>query len=180
MAGVKTPRGAASEDAKALAGAVCSIARTQRRRFFWAAWWTEPPAERPFRKPDASNGGAPTWEDALREAEHAAGRALSPIDSRWARAWMRALRGEPPIVDPPAGARSPEPARLTRASVWAILNLEPGASTDEIKRAYRRRALETHPDRGGDAEIFRAVQSAYERAMNKRQKEQKRPKARSK
>lgn len=176
MAGAKRERGPSPEDASALAGAVCSIARTQRKRFFWAAWWTEPPCERPFRKPDASNGGAATWEEALREAERTAGRTLSPIDSRWARAWMRALRGETPVVDPPAAPRKTEPAQAGRASVWAILDLEPGASTDDIKRAYRRRALETHPDRGGDAEVFRAVQSAYERAMTKRQKEEKRPK----
>src|SRR4029079_1450360 len=43
-----------------LASAVCSITLTQRRRFFWAAWWTAAPCEAPFRKPDASNGGATT------------------------------------------------------------------------------------------------------------------------
>lgn len=163
----------------ALAGAVCSIARTQRRRFFWAAWWTEPPCERPFRKPDASNGGAATWHDALAEAERVAGRSLTAIDSRWARAWLRALRGETPTVDQKAEPVKPNPggsAGPTRASVWAILGLPPEATVDEIKRAYRRRALETHPDRGGDAEVFRAVQSAYERALIKRQKGDKRPK----
>jgi hypothetical protein len=92
---------------------------------------------------------------------------------------MRDLRGQQPVVDPPratapqAAASSPSPKR---ASAWAILEIEPGASVAAIKRAYRRRALETHPDRGGDPEIFRAVQRAYERAVDKQQKQDKRPK----
>jgi hypothetical protein len=164
----------------ALATAVCSIATTQRRRFFWAAWWTEPPCERPFRKPDASNGGAPTWEAALAEAEHAAGRTLTPVDARWARAWMRVLRGQPPISPSEAARRAAkpkinEPEDTKRLSIWALLGLEPDAGVDEIKKAYRRRALETHPDRGGDADVFRAVQVAYERALAKRHKADKRP-----
>ncbi len=57
--------------------------------------------------------------------------------------------------------------RSDKASMWTILGLEPGAPEDAIRRAYRRRALETHPDRGGDADVFRAVQGAYERALKK-------------
>src|SRR4051812_25508749 len=41
-----------------LTTAVCSITATQRRRFFWAAWWTGAPCHAPFRRPDAANGGA--------------------------------------------------------------------------------------------------------------------------
>ena len=53
----------------ALASPGVSITRTQRRRFFWAAWWTEPPRLSPFRKPDASDGGALTEAEAhAREA----------------------------------------------------------------------------------------------------------------
>ena len=66
-------------------------------------------------------------------------------------------------------------AESTRLSVWALLGLTPDADIDQIKRAYRKRALETHPDRGGDAEVFRAVQGAYERALAKRHKADKRP-----
>ena len=51
-----------------LASAVCSITVTQRRRYFWAAWWTAEPCERPFTKPDAWNGGGATLEAALAEA----------------------------------------------------------------------------------------------------------------
>lgn len=50
-------------------------------------------------------------------------------------------------------------------SAFRTLGVTPDASPDEIRKAYRRRVLETHPDRraGSAAEEFLAVQSAYER-----------------
>lgn len=79
-----------------LVSALCSITATKRRRFFWAAWWTGAPSYAPFRKPDASNGGAATEAEALAEAERVAGRRLTMIEPYWARAWNRMLRGEAP------------------------------------------------------------------------------------
>ena len=38
----------------------------------------------------------------------------------------------------------------------------PSATDNEIRSAYRRRALSTHPDKGGSAEAFRSVVSAFE------------------
>jgi curved DNA-binding protein CbpA len=52
--------------------------------------------------------------------------------------------------------------------VWSVLGVERLASPEELKRAFRRRALETHPDRGGDAAEFRAVHAAYEEALARR------------
>jgi molecular chaperone DnaJ len=47
---------------------------------------------------------------------------------------------------------------------YEILGLSPGASDSEIKAAYRRLALQFHPDSGrpGDVERFREIQEAYE------------------
>lgn len=147
-----------------LAVAVCSITPTQRRRFFWAAWWTGEPTERPFRKPDASGGGARTAEQALAEAERIAARHLVLIEPYWARAWNRVLRGERP---PPRPVPRPAPRRPAARSAWETLGLAPGASVPAIKAAFRRRAFETHPDYGGDAAAFREVQRAYERLLAK-------------
>lgn len=42
-----------------------------------------------------------------------------------------------------------------------ILGISPGASLEEIRRAYRRQAAKYHPDAGGDAWVFQQIQSAY-------------------
>lgn len=161
-----------------LFAAVVSIASTRRRRFLWAAWWTAPPAREPFRKPDASEGGARTRDEALRRAEKAAGRALVQIEPIWARAWGRVLMGEPPFpqaakdapgVAPPA-SREPQ-----GASIWQVLGLSSQATVAEIRAAFRQRALLTHPDRGGDAEAFRALREAHDQALARRARAGKRP-----
>lgn len=40
---------------------------------------------------------------------------------------------------------------------YEILGLDTDATSEEIKKAYRKRALECHPDKGGDAEEVRSV-----------------------
>lgn len=43
-----------------------------------------------------------------------------------------------------------------------ILNVKPGASKDEIKKAFHRLAHIHHPDKGGDPKKFIEVKNAYE------------------
>jgi molecular chaperone DnaJ len=54
---------------------------------------------------------------------------------------------------------------MARENYYAILGVPKDASVDDIKKAYRRLALESHPDRfPGDAEAeerFRKVSEAY-------------------
>ena len=46
---------------------------------------------------------------------------------------------------------------------YAILGIDPDASPDQIRSAYRRKAKELHPDHyEGSSEPFRDVQEAYE------------------
>ncbi|MBC7441908.1 MAG: DnaJ domain-containing protein [Ramlibacter sp.] len=49
------------------------------------------------------------------------------------------------------------------ASPYEVLGVSPTASTDELRRAYRRLLRRTHPDVGGDAAAFHSVQVAWER-----------------
>ena len=47
-----------------------------------------------------------------------------------------------------------------------LLGLESGASTDEIKKAFRKKSLIYHPDRnGGNAEMFQRLVEAKERLL---------------
>jgi hypothetical protein len=146
-----------------LASAVVSVTRTQRGRYFWAAWWTGAPNASPFRKPDAANGGARSEAEALVEAERVAQRHLTLIEAYWARAFSRVLRGEPAPPRKPPRTRSAAREVARPLSAHAVLGIEPGASSTEIRAAYKRRALATHPDQGGSGEAFRAVQCAYEK-----------------
>lgn len=54
------------------------------------------------------------------------------------------------------------PAMKTEPCPYKVLHLLPSASDNEIRSAYRKRALQTHPDKGGSAEAFRAVVAAFE------------------
>ncbi len=47
-------------------------------------------------------------------------------------------------------------------SNYSILGLKRSASDEDIKQAFRTKAKETHPDKGGDVEEFRKVREAYE------------------
>lgn len=154
-----------------LASAVVSITTTARGRFLWAAWWTGAPHHSPFRKPDASHGGARSWQEALAEAERTTGRTLTVIDGYWARAFNRTLRGQAP-PPPPSERRAsravePREEKARPLSSWQILGVEKGATLAEIKRAYKQRALLVHPDQGGDADAFRALTRAYERLTSR-------------
>ncbi len=49
------------------------------------------------------------------------------------------------------------------ATPYEVLGVGATATPDELRRAYRRLARETHPDLGGTPERFRQVQLAWER-----------------
>lgn len=48
------------------------------------------------------------------------------------------------------------------ASAYEILDVDPGVDDAELRRAYRLRLRQTHPDTGGDAAVFIQVQRAWE------------------
>ena len=49
------------------------------------------------------------------------------------------------------------------ANAYEVLGVAPTASHDDLRRAYRRRLRQTHPDTGGIAREFTAVQLAWEK-----------------
>ncbi|KAK7693064.1 DNAj domain protein [Cerrena zonata] len=44
---------------------------------------------------------------------------------------------------------------------YDLLDASPDASEAELKKAYRKKALRLHPDKGGDPEQFKEVTHAY-------------------
>lgn len=49
---------------------------------------------------------------------------------------------------------------------YKTLGLSPGATEEEIKKAYRKMAMKHHPDRGGDETEFKRIKEAYEALTN--------------
>jgi DnaJ domain len=54
-------------------------------------------------------------------------------------------------------------------AAFRTLGICPPASLDDIKAAYRRKALEAHPDRGGSPSDFQAIESAYRQLLREAQ-----------
>ena len=48
------------------------------------------------------------------------------------------------------------------SDLYELLDVPREAGEDDLKRAYRRKAREHHPDAGGDEEVFKAVTHAYQ------------------
>lgn len=54
------------------------------------------------------------------------------------------------------------------ANPYQVLGLKVGATPDEVKKAYRRLAKKHHPDLGGDSELFKEINKAYDDIINGR------------
>jgi len=55
---------------------------------------------------------------------------------------------------------------MNKRDYYEVLGVSNGASPDEIKKAFRKKAVEHHPDRGGDETKFKEANEAYEVLSN--------------
>lgn len=70
---------------------------------------------------------------------------------------LRELRGERFDDEPvKGGAREDD-------MCYRMLGISPSSSWDEIEKAYKRKAKIHHPDLGGDEDMMRALNEAYNR-----------------
>jgi molecular chaperone DnaJ len=51
---------------------------------------------------------------------------------------------------------------MSKRDYYEVLGVKKDASADEIKKAFRRAAIEHHPDKGGDESKFKEINEAYE------------------
>ena len=51
---------------------------------------------------------------------------------------------------------------MAKRDYYEVLGVGKDASADEIKKAFRRQAVQHHPDRGGDEAKFKEINEAYE------------------
>ena len=49
--------------------------------------------------------------------------------------------------------------------------MKKNATENEIKKAYRKKALKEHPDKGGDPDKFKEVTAAYEVLADREKRE---------
>jgi len=55
--------------------------------------------------------------------------------------------------------------------LYKLLGLKRGASKAEVRKAYRRKAKVSHPDKGGSAEAFSALATAHDVRSDERRRE---------
>jgi molecular chaperone DnaJ len=55
---------------------------------------------------------------------------------------------------------------MSKRDYYEVLGIGQNASPDEIKKAFRKKAIEYHPDRGGDETKFKEANEAYEILSN--------------
>ena len=46
--------------------------------------------------------------------------------------------------------------------LYDLLGVQQGASKDELKKAFKKLAIQHHPDKGGNAETFKEISHAYD------------------
>jgi molecular chaperone DnaJ len=51
---------------------------------------------------------------------------------------------------------------MNESSFYDVLGVKENATADEIKKSYRKLAVEHHPDKGGDEEKFKRISEAYD------------------
>jgi DnaJ family protein A protein 2 len=69
------------------------------------------------------------------------------------------------------GARRGPKKEVDSKKFYDLLGVQKNATTDEIKKAFKKKALKEHPDKGGDPEKFKDLNIAHEVLSNPEKRE---------
>ena len=95
--------------------------------------------------------------------EHGRTRTRAAADAGPRENWERTRRRARRQARQGTNRASNTSSGPTRSEAYRALDLEPGASEEAVRRAYREKVKEVHPDaESGDEESFKRVNRAYE------------------
>lgn len=98
-------------------------------------------------------------DNAKRQAEPTREMPKPPPKPPGWEAWKKAHGGRIHTV------REVDANKLAEEADYKLLECKPGTPKEEVRKNFNRLAKQFHPDLGGDAEIFQAMQAAYKRIM---------------
>lgn len=130
------------------------------------------PGERPQprKKPEPPPGEEPKWND----------KSWQDYERQQEEAYQRRQQRRQQYEQSKRDNATPE-ERVKQRVNWAaedILGVKPDATMEEITRAYRKRSMESHPDRGGTSDEFQWVDWAYKTLQARANPANKGPKSR--
>ena len=100
-------------------------------------------------------------EEAKRKAEEEAKRKAEKEKQQKAR------------ESEPEPEPEPEPKKgYAYDKYYRVLGIPTSSSLRDVKKAYRKLAVKNHPDKGGDEEMFKKIQEAFEKLLGKEMPEQ--------
>ena len=69
------------------------------------------------------------------------------------------------------GGRGGPKREVDNNKYYDLIGVPKTATEQEIKKAYRKKALKEHPDKGGDPEKFKEITAAYEVISDREKRE---------
>ena len=69
------------------------------------------------------------------------------------------------------GGRGGPKKEVDNSKYYDLIGVPKSATEQEIKKAYRKKALKEHPDKGGDPDKFKEITAAYEVLSDREKRE---------